>query len=204
MSHVKTSLFVLCRGVLCIYQPNPFGTSLFKISLLFILVIAPQTLFAQADFTHNIPALQQDFNLFRSALEQSHAGIYWHRSKSEMDNYFDAAYAKIDHNMTELEFYRILAPLISKIGCGHTWIATTEPTQEKIWEEGKVLPLKLKFLEGKAYCIQNNGHDSTSVILGDEVLRINQYSIDSLLKLSNHFSPGDGFIEVGKWKLLIS
>lgn len=143
-----------------------------------------------------------DFRIMRGALEEAHPGIYWYRSKLEMDKCFDVAYQELDHEMTELEFFRTVAPLISKIGCGHTWIATTESTQEKIWEKGKVLPLKLKFTSGKAYCIQNNSKDSTAIQPGDEILTINNYSVDSLLALSNKFSPGDGFIEVGKLKIL--
>jgi C-terminal processing protease CtpA/Prc len=119
-----------------------------------------------------------------------------------MDKAFDAAYQSINHEMTELEYYRIIAPVISKIGCGHTWIATTEATQQKIWENGKILPLKLKFLEREAYCIENNSLDSTSIQKGDRILSVNNYSIDSLLILSNKFSPGDGFIDVGKWRIL--
>ncbi len=138
----------------------------------------------------------------RGALEESHAGIYWYRTKAEMDKAFDSAYRSLNHEMTELEYYRILAPLISKIGCGHTWIAITEPTQQKIWEHGKILPLKLKFIEGAAYCIQNNSNDSTSIQRGDQILSVNNYSIDSLLTLSSKFSSGDGFIEVGKLRIL--
>lgn len=172
----------------------------FKIYLLLTLLTTAS--FGQADRKFSIESLQRDFQIFRGALEESHAGIYWYRTKSEMDDAFDDASESLDHEMTELEFFRIIAPLISKIGCGHTWIATTETTQEKIWERGKVLPLKLKFLDRKAYCIQNNSHDSTSLQPGDEILSINNYSIDSLLKLSDKFSPGDGFIEVGKWRIL--
>jgi C-terminal processing protease CtpA/Prc len=170
----------------------------------FILLLAllTNTCFGQTGTKFSIESLQKDFQIFRGALEESHAGIYWYRTKSEMDDAFDDAYKSLDHEMTELEFFRAIAPVIAMIGCGHTWIATTETTQDIIWEKGKVLPLKLKVLDRKAYCLQNNSRDSTSIRPGDEILSINNYSIDSLLKLSNKFSPGDGFIEVGKWRIL--
>jgi hypothetical protein len=173
-----------------------------KSTLSLILFLLTKVSFGQADYKHSIGSLQQDFNILRGALEESHAGIYWYRTKAEMDKAFNAAYQSLNREMTELEYYRIVAPLISKIGCGHTWIGTTEPTQKKIWEDGKVLPLKLKFIENEAYCLQNNSNDSTSIQRGDQILSINNYSIDSLLTLSSKFSWGDGFIEVGKWRLL--
>lgn len=173
-----------------------------KLTLSILFFLLTKISFGQADYKYSINSLQQDFELLRGALEESHAGIYWYRTKAEMDKAFNTAYQSLDHEMTELEYYRILAPLISKIGCGHTWIATTEATQQKIWEHGKVLPLKLKFIENEAYCLQNNSNDSTSIQIGDQILSINKYSIDSLLMLSKKFSHGDGFIEVGKWRIL--
>jgi C-terminal processing protease CtpA/Prc len=173
-----------------------------KLTLSLLLFILTEISFGQADYKHSIGSLQQDFNILRGALEESHAGIYWYRTKAEMDKAFDAAYQSLNHEMTELQYYRIIAPLISKIGCGHTWIATTEPTQQKIWEHGKILPLKLKFIEHEAYCLQNNSNDSTSIQRGDQILSVNNYSIDSLLVLSSKFSSGDGFIDVGKWRIL--
>jgi C-terminal processing protease CtpA/Prc len=170
--------------------------------LLLLLFLLTKISLGQGVYKHSINNLQQDFNILRGALEESHAGIYWYRTKAEMDKAFNAAYQSLDREMTELEYYRIIAPLISKIGCGHTWIATTEATQQKIWEHGKVLPLKLKFIENEAYCLQNNSNDSTSIQIGDQILSVNNYSIDSLLMLSNKFSHGDGFIEVGKWRIL--
>jgi C-terminal processing protease CtpA/Prc len=167
-----------------------------------ILLLFTNLAFGQAGDKHSVKNLHEDFKILRGALEESHPGIYWYRSKSELDKAFDTAYAELDHEMTELEFYRILAPLISKIGCGHTWIATTESTQEKLWATGRVLPLKLKFISGEAYCVENNSSDSTSIQSGDQILKINDYTVDSLLKLSNKFSPGDGFIQIGKWRIL--
>ncbi|MGL4630154.1 MAG: S41 family peptidase, partial [Leadbetterella sp.] len=166
------------------------------------LILLTEFSSGQVAYKHSINSTREDFKILRGVLEESHAGVYWYRTKAEIDTHFDAAYLSLDHEMTELEYLRIVAPLISKIGCGHTWIATSEATQEKIWEDGKVLPMKLKFVKDKAYCLQNNSHDSLSIQAGDEVLSINNYSIDSLIKLSNKFSPGDAFIETGKSILL--
>jgi C-terminal processing protease CtpA/Prc len=174
----------------------------FRHAIFSVVILFSYSAFGQADTKHSINDLLEDFRVFRGALEEAHAGIYWYRTKAEMDKHFDASYRRIDHEMTELEFYRILTPLISKIGCGHTWIATTEPTQEKIWERDGVLPLKLKFIQGKAYCSQNNSSDSLSILPGQEIVSINNYNIDSLLALFDKFSPGDGFIKVGKMKVM--
>jgi C-terminal processing protease CtpA/Prc len=173
-----------------------------RLLLALLLLMSVKGSFAQSDKKYSIESLRQDFSILRGALEHSHPGIYWYHSKAEMDNSFDAAYQSLDHEMTELEYFQIIAPIISGIGCGHTWAAVTEHTQQRIWDNGRVLPLRLKFMAHKAYCVQNNSRDSTSIRTGDEILSINNFSIDSLLALSNRFSPGDGLIEVGKRRIL--
>ncbi len=167
-----------------------------------LLIIFSHDVCAQSTGTYSIENLKYDFRVFRGALEEAHAGIYWYRSKAEIDAAFNTALVQIDHPMAELEFYRILAPVISSISCGHTWIATTDATQKKIWDNGKVLPLRIKFLEGRMYCIENNSSDSTTIIPRDEILSINDYTVDALLKLCDRFNPGDGQISTGRLRIL--
>ena len=62
--------------------------------------------------------LQKDYSLLRNILEKKHPSLYWYTPKDSMDFYFDQDYKD---SMTELEFgWKILAPLISNIHCGHT------------------------------------------------------------------------------------
>ena len=55
----------------------------------------------------------------RRSLEQAHGGIYRYTSKVEMDRMFDRAYRKIDHPMTDLEFWRLIAPVVAHITRSH-------------------------------------------------------------------------------------
>ena len=55
--------------------------------------------------------LQEDFRIFRSALEEGHSGIYRYTPKAELDRSFDTASKQIVRSMSALEFYRMLAPV---------------------------------------------------------------------------------------------
>ena len=72
---------------------------------------------SSSGLAQTIPAdlLQEDFRIMRRSLEQAHGGIYRYTSKVEMDRTFDRAYRKIDHPMTELEFWRLAAPVVAHI-----------------------------------------------------------------------------------------
>src|ERR1700687_3514304 len=64
--------------------------------------------------------LRQDFDLFRKALEEGHAGLYRYTKKPEIDGMFDQVLDAINKPMNVLEFYRLLAPALGRIKCGHT------------------------------------------------------------------------------------
>src|SRR3954468_20618762 len=71
-----------------------------------------------------IPAklLRDDFRIMRRTLEEAHGGIYRYTSKAEMDRTFERTLQKIDQPMTDLEFWRLVAPVVAHIKCGHTSI----------------------------------------------------------------------------------
>jgi hypothetical protein len=76
--------------------------------------------------------LQEDFQVMRHALEEAHGGIYRYTSKADMDLTFDRACWKIDHPMTALEFWRLAAPVVAHIKCGHTYLFFPETVQTQM------------------------------------------------------------------------
>jgi ketosteroid isomerase-like protein len=64
--------------------------------------------------------LLEDFQIARRALEEGHSGIYRYTGKEELNRIFDEAAKSLDKPMDALEFYRVLAPAVAAIKCGHT------------------------------------------------------------------------------------
>ncbi len=91
--------------------------------------------------------LQADFKQFRKALEEKHGSLYRYTPRHSMDSLFDAQYRKIRQAMTPPEFFRILTPVIARIGCGHTGIWMPGD----FWDMGpdKLFPLKIRIFEGE-------------------------------------------------------
>jgi len=56
----------------------------------------------------------------RSALESNHPDRLRYESAETLEGLFDAAFASLRHDMTEAEFYRVVAPLVARCHCGHT------------------------------------------------------------------------------------
>jgi len=159
------------------------------------LIIAPAFAQKQAqNKTLSVAQLQEDFKIFRGALEEMHAGIYWYSSKAEMDQKFEQIKQSLNNPMTEQDFFVKLASITAKIKCGHTWIASSKPLRKHLWENNQLMPIKIKVVHNRMYCLTNVSNNQ-ALKPGNEILQINHLKVDSLLNLMNYYSPGDGHIQ---------
>src|SRR5713226_2498855 len=90
---------------------------------------APMLLVAQ---TIEAPKLQEDLRILKSALEEGHPGIYRYTPKPDVDRAFAAAADQLNRPMTALEFYRVLAPTVAALKCGHTAMGVSQDIQHDL------------------------------------------------------------------------
>jgi len=144
-----------------------------------------------------VKLIQQDFQIMRHALEEAHGGIYRYTSKADMDRAFDRAYQKIDHPMTGLEFWRLSAPVVAHIKCGHTDIWLPKTVQAQIVTNIPLLPLVVRVLGNRVYVYRD--YSSTgSPLEGSELLSINGVSVKHLLATMMASVTRDGNTTTGK------
>ncbi len=155
------------------------------------------------DKKYSIQQLKEDFILLRTALEEAHAGLSYYSTKEEMDNLFDGVSKKLNHPMTEPEFYRHLAFLIAGINDGHTEIMHSPEYDAYLSSEAILMPFKLLFINGKAYLFRNYSPDE-DFVLGGEVLAINDRPMPVIVGDMLELIPSDGHIQTSKYKNLQS
>ena len=112
-----------------------------------------------------------DFRLARQALEEGHSGIYRYTAKEELDGLFDRAEKSLIRPMNAVEFYRILAPVVAAIKCGHTGIGLPEEMQKAYSTKALLLPLQIRALAGKVYIFRDCSDDATT-LAGREIRSI--------------------------------
>lgn len=145
--------------------------------------------------------LQEDFRIFRSALEEGHSGIYRYTSKAEIDHTFDAAARQITRPMSALEFYRLLAPVVAEIKCGHTAVLPPRDIQAAIAKSIPLFPFDVEVLEHKVYTLREYMPDERH-LTGLEVRAINGVPIERILAAMIGATPGDGDSEtVRPWRI---
>jgi hypothetical protein len=150
--------------------------------------------FAPSARGQEIPAklLQEDFQIMRHALEEAHGGIYRYTSKREMDRAFNRAYRKIDHPMTALEFWRLAAPVVAHIKCGHTYLFFPKTAQTQMVTTLPLFPMVTRIFDERLYGYQDLAN-AGSPLEGAELLSINSVPARKLLNDFRTVSyTGDG------------
>lgn len=138
--------------------------------------------------------LKKDYSLMREILEKKHPNLYWYTPQSEMDSLFDRGYRTISDSMTENGFeWKIIAPLLSQIRCGHTSVMMSRGEQRFMGD--KIIPsfpLFMKVWKDTMMVVANMYRDSI-VKPGDFVLSINGIATQKIIDTLFQYISTDGF-----------
>ena len=141
------------------------------------------------DTKYAASAMKADFNQLLAQIKNNHPALYDFTGRDEYQEIVKQQFEKIRDSATVTDFYKILLPLVVKIGCGHSqlWLP------QRVWNDSAVgfLPLRLFIEKRKVYIVRNLSTD-TSVKISAEVLGINGKMIPDLLDTMNSFISTDG------------
>ncbi|MRG45067.1 hypothetical protein GFS24_08070 [Chitinophaga sp. SYP-B3965] len=169
------------------------------------MVKAQEKLFPQA-------TLQEDFRILRSALETAHIGLYRYTSKPEMDSLMEAQYEKIDHPMREIDFFKLLSPIMCSIRDEHTFllpssdywkneIGQTIYTATASASKAKLFPFFISIINDRLF-IDNNLSAEAEIPHGTEILMLNGKSSRQLLDALLPTIHTNGFVETFRYRNL--
>lgn len=136
----------------------------------------------------------EDFRIARSALEEGHSGIYRYTKKEDLNRIFDAAERSIDRPMDAYDLYRVLAPAVAAIKCGHTSVSLPTDVENAITSTVPLLPLKVRMIGGKPYVFRDLSSPA-SPLAGREIRAIGGVPAAKIVQTLLSATPGDGDIE---------
>ncbi len=149
----------------------------------------------------SVKALRDDLQILHQAFKEAHPGFYWYTDKLAFEHKFDSIQKLITHPMDELTFYRLIRPLVVDVNCGHTQLYTSLKFRNHFRKKSRYFPLKLKFIDNKAYIRHNFSKDST-VKLGAEIVSINGQPMQKIIQTLFHYTPSDGYNITYKYRIL--
>ena len=133
--------------------------------------------------------LMLDLKVLRQALEEGHPGIYRFTPKAEMDRVFRDTEKRLNHALTALDFYRLLAPVVARVKCGHTSLLPSRANDDTLGDE-PLIPLEVAILNGKVYIARDLS--AGGGLDGAEIASINGVAIGRILAPMLAVAHGDG------------
>lgn len=172
-----------------------------RISICFLLIANPACNISKntvllPEKIHPV-ALKKDLEILHRGLQEYHPSLYAYTPKKDLDHAFKKSIESIHDSLSESEFaYKIIAPFIAKIRCGHTSVSLSSPYVKYLRSNPPAsFPLFLKFF-GDTMMVSRNLHQSDSIFKrGTRILNIN--GLDSRAIKNRLFSsfPIDGYAE---------
>lgn len=148
--------------------------------------------------TYPLSQLQEDFRQFRKIIEKSHPKLYV--DPQELSELFAAQYKLLRDQMTELEFYRVLSPLVGSLRCGHTNLTVSKAYEDYLRKNGKFLPVLIRIINDRAYILQDLS--GQGIPAGAEILMINGKKSSEIISLLLPNLTADGYNTSKKYYLM--
>ena len=113
---------------------------------------------AQSDTTYKPERLYQpqqlhaDLAFLKSVLEEAHPSLYRYTSKDSLNASFAAADSQLNQPLTDIDFWKIVAPVVATIRSGHTVVYPSANYTEWGYKYGlRKMPLSVYAFNGHLY-----------------------------------------------------
>lgn len=178
------------------YVPNRFTAAAVCTFVAILLVSCQRSYELATKFSSN--QLRDDFRVLRRSLEQAQPGLYRRTSKDELDRLFAEADRSLDRPLDVFEFYRVMAPLVAAIRCGHTNIQLPDFfVKEQDSPRVKSFPALVKIIDGRIY-IRRDLSDKNSGLGGKEIIAVNNVPAAQIISAMLGATGGDGDIQTSR------
>jgi hypothetical protein len=144
-------------------------------------------------------ALKEDFDILRTTLQEAHRGLYWYSDTTALQAYLNKVRAGLNDDLSQIEFFKIMLPVISYIRCSHTNIRLPASSDASANQFTRVLPFETFYWGGKLYIRKGFTTDEYD---GMEIISINNINIERLTDTILNSLPADGYNQTFKHHLL--
>lgn len=134
--------------------------------------------------------LVQDLKQIETTIMDENPLIF--ADKAELEAGFAQTYNLIEDGMTELEFYRLINPLVVDINCGHTNLYISEALEKNREEKAEFFPLEVTLINDELFLLEDE--DESGIKAGNKIISINGLSSKQIIEklIKNISGDGDG------------
>ncbi len=144
--------------------------------------------------TFTLNELESDYDLFIDTILTNNPLTFTDRD--EFISLSSTMRERLYEGMTEIEFYRIIAELISFINCSHSGVWLGDSSGYTFGRTYYFLPIDVEYQNDKLYIVEDQS--DIGIPLGSEILSINGVNINDIIEEMYTMIPADGLNETLK------
>jgi hypothetical protein len=150
---------------------------------------------------------QEDFKIFKTSMQEMHAGLYWFITPERFNTLYDSVYATLRDNEDAEQFYIKVRYCMASLKHGHDGVELTSREKGVNYKMNampagrKHLPFVMEYLGDKLY-ILNNCSSNKQIINGSELISINGKKVSGLSKQMLQYIFANGRNTTFKYKML--
>jgi hypothetical protein len=134
--------------------------------------------------------MKQDIDYLNKHLKKWHPAYYAYTPKLQMDSIYTKTKETLDSNLNARQFSNVIKTLVSQVGCGHMSVQFGK--NGKSIDSLLSIPFDVNVL-GSSLFVRTIYGKNNSITIGDEIMSINGYKTDSLIRYFENFKTSDGF-----------
>lgn len=137
--------------------------------------------------------MKADAAVLRRALTALHPGVYRYITPAGLDREFAMIEAKLTEPASEGEFLVMVAQVLNKLRCGHTYanpLNQDAKVRARLFEGRTYLPFYFQIVDGRIIITANAS--SKKIAAGSEITRINGVAVSEVIARLLTVTRGDG------------
>jgi hypothetical protein len=182
-----------------------FNKSVYKYFVALILGFSINTVL-QAQQALTLKQQQEDFTIFKTSMQEMHAGVYWFITEERFNKLYDSVYATLKEGEEAEQFYLKVRYCMAALKHGHDGVDYKgEPgiayRIKSLHKSSRYLPFTLQFLDRRLYII-NNCSANNAIPNGSEILSINGKPINQITDVLKQYIFANGNNETYRYAQL--
>lgn len=147
--------------------------------------------------------LQEDYEVFRNVLEESHPSLYWYTPKDSINYFFEKGASQLKDSLTEVKFRNILSYVVSQVHCGHTSVrASKAASRYSEKTRSLVFPLNIKAWADTVMVTSNLSRRDSNISRGVLLKSLDGKPISVIIDSLFKHLASDGFNLTHKYQSL--
>jgi len=148
----------------------------------------------QAPLKYSPKELQEDYSIFRKALETTYPSLYRFTDSLIMTKYLDDNAKLLNQPESEKEFYKLIATTCARINDEHLIPRPSNAYYLSLKNTHHYFPFSLKIINRRFYVLKT-AQPNSAIPAGSEIISINGRSVEEILNILLPTIPSDGYVQ---------